>query len=128
MQLKIKGELIVFNELIEAVRKRLEVETVEGNATAELTDDDNHGNSLYFEFVEPSGIKRGVRVEFLYWYKNDFAFRLRYRSGSAYLEDTCIFPMTQVERGVNAVASLLKQRLLARDVQPFQDYFEKEKQ
>jgi len=125
MKFLIKGELAILIDLIEVMRLRMEAEDAPGTVWVELVDDAHNGNSVYFEVEKPSS-RVGVRVQFMPWRKEEFAFRLRYRGDTAFAEDTCVFPIVETERGVNATASFLKDRLLCRDIPDFQRYFEKE--
>ena len=124
MQLKVEGELLVFYQLIEAMRKEIaDIDRAEP-MEAELADEVDHGNFLYFG---QKALRRFVRVSFALWSKDRFCFTLVSRF-DGYREERCIFPVDQLDQGVRAAAVFIKEMLINSSDENFEYYFQKEKE
>lgn len=123
MKLNVQGELLVFYQLIEAMRKEIaDIDRAEP-MEAELADEVDHGNFLYFG---QKAQRRFVRVSFALWSKDRFCFTLVSRFGG-YREERCIFPVSQLDQGVRAAVVFIRELLINSTHHNFDYYFQKEK-
>jgi len=127
MRLKVKGELPIFNKLITYLGEEICDMDPAAEATIELLDDDNHGNALGLKWGEHTY----VRITLHYWAKDKFAFRMACIKGTGvnrtHVEETGIFPHTELDRGIRAAASYLKQLMFELTEGDFKHHFEQTK-